>query len=254
MNKPFANKVALVTGAASGMGLATAQAFAEAGAAVVLADFRKDPVNAEAEKLTAAGHKAIAFGCDVSDDAQVAAMVDRTVSHFGRLDAAFNNAGVMARIAPTADSTREEWDRVIGINLRGVWSCMKHQLRHMVRQGSGAIVNNASVGALTGNPGIGSYIASKHGVVGLTRTAALEYIKHGIRVNAVNPGLIDTQIARDVVSGDERAYAEIAKNVPIGRAGRPEEIASVVLWLCSPGASYVVGHALTVDGGMTIAP
>jgi len=131
---------------------------------------------------------------------------------------------------------------------------MKYELRQMQRQGSGAIVNNASVGALTGNPGIGSYIASKHGVVGLTRTAALEYIKQGIRVNAVNPGLIDTQIARDVVNGDEHAYADIAKNVPIGRAGRPEEIASVVLWLCSPGASYVVGHSITVDGGMTIAP
>jgi len=186
----FSNKVALVTGAASGMGLATARAFAEAGAAVVLADYRQDQVDAEAKKFTTAGYKAIAIGCDVSDDAQVAAMVDSTVAHFGRLDAAFNNAGVMARIAPTADSTREEWDRVIGINLRGVWSCMKHELRHMERQGSGAIVNNASVGALTGNPGIGSYIASKHGVVGLTRTAALEYIKHGIRVNAVNPGPI----------------------------------------------------------------
>jgi NAD(P)-dependent dehydrogenase (short-subunit alcohol dehydrogenase family) len=158
----------------------------------------------------------------------------------------------MARIAPIADSTREDWDRVIGINLRGVWSCMKHELRQMERQGSGAIVNNASVGALTGNPGIASYIASKHGVVGLTRTAALEYVKRGIRVNAVNPGLIDTQIARDVVSGDEQAYAELATRVPIGRAGRPEEIASVVLWLCSPGSSYVVGHALTVDGGMTV--
>lgn len=124
---------------------------------------------------------------------------------------------------------------MIGINLRGVWSSMKHELRQMERQGSGAIVNNASVGALTGNPGIGSYIASKHGVVGLTRTAALEYVKKGIRVNAVNPRLIDTQIARDVVSGDESAYAELAKNVPIGRAGRPEEIASAVLWLCSPG-------------------
>src|SRR4051794_1623314 len=252
MNLSFENKVALVTGAASGMGLATAKAFAEAGAAVVLADFKEEAVRAAARELAAAGRKAIAVRCDVSDDAQVAAMVDRAVAAFGRLDAAFNNAGVMAHIAPTADSTRDDWDRVIGVNLRGVWSCMKHELRQMERQGSGAIVNNASVGALTGNPGIGSYIASKHGVVGLTRTAALEYVKRGIRVNAVNPGLIDTQVARDVVAGDERAYAEIAKNVPIGRAGRPEEIASAVLWLCGPGASYVVGHALTVDGGMTV--
>jgi NAD(P)-dependent dehydrogenase (short-subunit alcohol dehydrogenase family) len=158
----------------------------------------------------------------------------------------------MAHIAPTAESTREEWDRVIGINLRGVWSCMKYELRQMEEQGSGAIVNNASVGALTGNPGIGAYIASKHGVLGLTRTAALEYIKKGIYVNAVNPGLIDTQVGRDVVSGDENAYAEIAKSVPIARAGRPEEIASAVLWLCSTGATYVVGQALTIDGGMTV--
>src|SRR5690242_6025380 len=223
----FTGKVALVTGAASGMGLATARAFAQAGAAVALSDFRKDVVNAEAQKLAAAGHRAIAVPCDVSDDNQVAAMVDRTVAGFGRLDAAFNNAGVMARIAPTADGTREEWDRVIGVNLRGVWSCMKHELRQMQRQGSGAIVNNASVGALTGNPGIGSYIASKHGVVGLTRTAALEYVKRGIRVNAVNPGLIDTQIGHDVFKGDEQLYAEAAKSVPIGRAGRPEDRKSV---------------------------
>src|SRR5205814_4873186 len=161
------------------------------------------------------------------------------------------NAGVMARIAPTADSTRDDWDRVIGINLRGVWSCMKNELRQMERQGNGAIVNNASVGALTGNPGIASYIASKHGVIGLTRTAALEYIKHSIRVNAVNPGLIDTQIGHDVFKGNEQVYDQAAKSVPIGRAGTPEEIAAAVLWLCSPGASYVVGQALTVDGGMT---
>ena len=254
MNGSFENQVALVTGAASGMGLATAQAFAEAGAAVVLADFRQEVVTAEAKKLVSEGHKAIGVRCDVSNDTEVAAMVDCAVAEFGRIDAAFNNAGVMARIAPTAESTREEWDRVIGINLRGVWSCMKYELRQMARQGSGAIVNNASVGALTGNPGIGSYIASKHGVVGLTRTAALEYVKQNIRVNAVNPGLIDTQIARDVVSGNEEAYGEIAKNVPIGRAGKPEEIAAAVVWLCSSGASYVVGQALTVDGGMTIAP
>jgi NAD(P)-dependent dehydrogenase (short-subunit alcohol dehydrogenase family) len=249
----FSGKVALVTGAASGMGLATGIAFAEAGASVVLADVRDELVKAEAQKLGAAGHQVIAVRCDVSDEAQVEEMVARTVSKFGRLDAAFNNAGVMARIVPTAESTREDWDRVININLRGVWSCLKYELRQMQKQGGGAIVNNASIGSQTGNPGIGSYIASKHGVVGLTRTAALEYVKQGIRVNAINPGLIDTQIARDVVDGDERAYAQLEQGVPMGRAGRPEEIASAVVWLCSPGASYIVGHALTVDGGVTVA-
>lgn len=253
MNNPldFSGKVALITGASAGMGLATARAFAEAGAAVVLADV-KESVDRAAEELIAAGHTVLAVRCDVSDDEQVAAMVERTVSAFGRLDAAFNNAGVMARVAPTADSSREDWDRVIGINLRGVWSCMKHELKQMERQRSGAIVNNASVGAITGNPGIASYIASKHGVVGLTRTAALEYVQHGIRVNAVNPGTIDTQIARDVVAGDPKAYSEMVGKIPMGRVGQPEEIAAAVLWLCSPGASYVVGQALTVDGGLTV--
>lgn len=251
MNISFENQVTLVTGAGSGIGLATAKAFADAGAAVVLAG-RHDDVVQEAEKFNAAGKRALAIHCDVSDDSEIEAMVDRTVAEFGRLDAAFNNAGVMAKTAPVAESSREDWDRVIGINLRGVWSSMKHELRQMEKQGSGAIVNNASVGALTGNPGIASYIASKHGVVGLTRTAALEYVQKGIRVNAVNPGLIDTQIARDVVSGDEQAYDAFADSIPIGRAGTPDEIASAVLWLCSLGASYVVGQALTVDGGMTV--
>lgn len=249
----FDGKVALVTGAASGMGLATARAFAEAGAAVVLADVREASVQSAAEQLVSEGHRAIGVPCDVSDDAQVAVMVDQTVAEFGRLDAAFNNAGVMAAIAQTADSTREEWERVIGINLRGVWSCLKHELPQMVRQGGGAIVNCSSVGGFTGNPGIGSYIASKHGVLGLTRTAALEYASKGIRVNAVCPGAIATQIARDVVGGDEEAYEEMARGIPLGRIGRPEEIALAVLWLCSPGASYVVGHSLVVDGGGTVS-
>ena len=255
----FTGKVALVTGAAAGMGLATAQAFAEAGAAVMLADFKEDAVRAAAEKLVATGHKALAVRCDVSDDAQVAAIVDRAVAEFGRLDAAFNNAGVMARIAPTADSTREEWDRVIGINLRGVWSCMKHELRYMERQGSGAIVNNASVGALTGNPGIGSYIASKHGVIGLTRTAALEYVKKGIRCNTVVVGtmhtpLVEARLVKQIGSGD--AAALIAKRnagVPMGHMGDAWDVAHAVLFLVSNEARYITATELVVDGGIAAA-
>src|ERR1700758_1747470 len=190
----FTGKAALITGAAAGMGLATATMFAEAGAAVVLADYKEDLVQNEVARLTASGHRAMAIGCDVSDDAQVQQMVERAVSEFGRIDAAFNNAGVMARLASIGDSTREDWDRVIGINLRGVWSCMKHELRQMERQGSGAIVNCSSVGGFTGDKGISPYIASKHGVIGLTRTAALEYAAKGIRVNALCPGTIDTAI------------------------------------------------------------
>ena len=248
----FKGQVALVTGAAAGMGLATARAFAQSGASVVLSDLDGERIAREAATIVAEGGTAIGIACNVSDEAQVAALVEKTVAEYGRLDMAFNNAGVMAKIAPTADATGEEFERVIGINLRGVWNCMKYELLQMQRQGSGAIVNNASVGALTGNPGIGAYIASKHGVVGLTRTAGLEYCTQGIRVNAVNPGTIDTQIARDVVGGSEEAFAELEKGAPIGRAGRPEEIASAVLWLCSSGASYVIGEALTIDGGLTV--
>src|SRR5258708_37055256 len=170
-------------------------------------------------------------------------MVERTVAELGRLDAAFNTAGVMAKIAPTADSTLEEFARVPRVNLRGVWSCMKHELRQMERQGSGAIVNCSSIGGLTGDPGIPAYTASKHGVIGLTRTAALEYAAKGIRVNAVCPGTIDTAIARAVVDWDEEEFEALAKAPPIARAGKPAGIASVVLLLCSPGAPYEGGPA-----------
>ena len=247
----FNDKVALVTGASSGMGLATAMAFAEAGASVTLADVKEEAVREAAQKLVNAGHRALAIHCDVSNEAQVEAMVERTVAEFGRLDAAFNNAGVMAKNAPTADTRMEEFDRVTGVNLRGVWSCMKHELRQMERQGSGAIVNCSSIGGLRGDRGISPYSGSKHGVIGLTRAAALEYTAKGIRVNAVCPGTIDTPFARTAFK-DEEEFAALSKSLPIGRTGKPEEIASVVLWLCSPGASYVVGHALVVDGGQTV--
>jgi NAD(P)-dependent dehydrogenase (short-subunit alcohol dehydrogenase family) len=251
MNASFNGQVALVTGAGSGMGLATAKAFAEAGAAVVLADIQEDAVRAAAEQLIAEGRTALAMRCDVSDDRQVASMIERTVSSFGRLDAAFNNAGVLQRRADTADISGDEWDRVLAINLRGVWSCMKHELRQMLQQGSGAIVNCSSIGGVVGNPGLAAYHAAKHGVLGLTQTAALEYAARGIRINAVCPGTIKTPMVESMIGGDATVLADMVKDEPIGRLGEPEEIAAAVLWLCSPGASFVVGHALLVDGGYT---
>src|SRR5437667_3095085 len=253
MNISFENKVALVTGAASGLGLATAKAFAESGASVVLADWNEKSARAAAEELTGQGHKALAIHCDVADDAQVEAMVEQTVATFGRLDAAYNNAGVQNILAETADATREDFDRVMAINLRGVWSCMKFELRQMRKQSSGAIVNCSSIGGLVGGAGRGTYNAAKHGVIGLTKSAALEYAAKGIRINAVCPGLIDTPMSDQMkAAGQADALNAMLKDVPIGRLGRAEEIANAVLWLCSPAASLVVGHALAVDGGYTI--
>src|SRR5438270_587864 len=251
MSWSFQNKVALVTGAGSGMGLVTARAFAAAGAAVTLVDAKEDAVRSAARELVAAGHKALAVRCDVTDDSQVAAMIDRTVAEFGRLDAAFNNAGIMTPAVELADVTREVYDRVTAINLRGVWSCMKYELLQMRQQGSGVIVNNSSIGGLIGIPGRATYHATKHGVIGLTRSAALEYAARGIRINAVCPGTIDTPMVSEMLAKEPDAMKEILRNQPIGRLGRAEEIASAVLWLCSPGASFVIGHALAVDGGFT---
>jgi len=252
MNLSFENKVALVTGAGSGIGLATAKAFAEAGASVALAGQHEESVRAAANDLVAAGHKALAIRCDVADDRQVAAMVEQTVSTFGQLDAAFNNAGVQSPAVETADASGEEFDRVNAINLRGVWSCMKYELRQMRERGSGAIVNCSSIGGLIGIPGRATYHASKHGVIGLTKSAALEYASRCIRINAVCPGTIDTPMVEDMLAKEPDAMKEIMRDQPIGRLGRPDEIAAAVLWLCSPDASFVIGHALVVDGGYTV--
>jgi NAD(P)-dependent dehydrogenase (short-subunit alcohol dehydrogenase family) len=251
MNISFEGQVALVTGAGSGLGLATAKAFAESGASVVLADWNKDSVRSAVDDLTARGHKALAIRCDVASEADVAAMVQQTVSTFGGLDAAFNNAGIQVPPSDAADETAENFDRVNAINLRGVWACMKHELRHMRTQGSGTIVNCSSLGGLVGLPSRAAYHASKHGVIGLTRSAALEYASRGIRINAVCPGTFDTPMVSDMLAKQADAMKEIMRDQPIGRLGRPEEIAFAVLWLCSPGASFVIGHALAVDGGYT---
>lgn len=248
----FAGKVALVTGAGSGMGLAAARAFAAEGASVALADVNEAAARAAAGQLLAAGHKAIAIKCDVTDEAQVKAMVEQTVAAFGRLDAAFNNAGIQSPVAEVADAAMEEFDRVNAVNLRAVFCCMKYELLQMRAQGSGAIVNNSSLGGLVGIAGRAAYHAGKHGVLGLTKSAALEYASRGIRINAVCPGIIDTPMVAGMLTTQAEAMKEMMRDVPIGRLGRAEEIADAVVWLCGPGATFVVGQALAVDGGYTV--
>src|SRR5438552_9149120 len=247
----FRGQVALVTGASSGMGLTTARAFAEAGAAVVLADINTEALRTATDGLTSAGHRAIGVTCDVSDEAQVAAMVERARASFGRLDMAFNNAGVQVPPSDAADEPAEHFDRVNAINLRGVWACMKHELRQMRAQGGGAIVNCSSLGGLVGLPGRAAYHASKHGVIGLTRSAALEYAPRGVRINAVCPGTFETPMVSDMIARGELDVPEAVANQPNGRLPRADEIAAAVLWLCSPAASFVLGVALPVDGGYT---
>ena len=251
MNISFKNQVALVTGAAAGMGFATAKAFAGAGAAVALADVNGDAARVAAERLTSAGHKAIGIRCNVAVETEVAATVQQTVAAFGRLDAAYNNAGVQSPAKDIADVGTEEYGRVADINLRGVFNCMKYELRQMREQKSGAIVNCSSIGGLIGLPGRAVYHATKHGVIGMTRSAALEYAARGIRINAVCPGTINTPMVAEMLAKEPEAMKEILRDQPIGRLGEPEEIAAAVLWLCSPAASFVIGHALVVDGGFT---
>ena len=246
------SRVALITGGGSGIGRAAALACAEQGDRVVIADTDREGGEETRLQIESQGGEALFIRADVSQAADVEALVSQAVKQYGRLDCAFNNAGTEGESVPLAESSEEVWDRVLSVNLKGVWLCMKYELRQMLKQGSGAIVNNASVLGLVGTPSNPAYTASKHGVVGLTKSAALAYAQSGIRVNAVCPGFVQSPLTdRKFASSPERKNAVIARH-PIGRLGTTKEIAAAVVWLFSDASSFVTGHALTVDGGYVI--
>lgn len=247
MESTFTNKVVIVTGGASGIGRAAALAFAKRGAKVAVADWTENQETVQL--ITASGGEAIFIKCDVSKTADVKAMVEKTVATFGRLDYAFNNAGIEGASALTKDCSEENWDKTIDVNLKGIWLCMKYEIPEILKQGKGAIVNCSSVAGLVGFQGLPAYVASKHGVVGLTKTAALECAQLGIRVNAVCPGVIQTPMIDRLTGTNKEAIDQFTKLEPVGRFGQPEEIANAVIWLCSDKASFVTGHAMAVDGG-----
>jgi NAD(P)-dependent dehydrogenase (short-subunit alcohol dehydrogenase family) len=242
--------VALVTGAGSGIGRASALALARAGARVVASDIVTEGGEETVALLRAEGGEATFVAADVSRTADVDALVRQAVERFGRLDCAHNNAGVLGERALTGEGTESEWDRTLAINLKGVWLCMRAELREMVRQGAGAIVNTASIAGLVGLANRPAYVASKHGVVGLTKAAALEYATAGIRINAVCPGYVRTPLLEPALAAIPELEAQITAMEPIGRLGSPEEVAQAVAWLCSDAASFITGAALPVDGGL----
>jgi len=248
----FEGKVALVTGGALGIGLATARAFAEAGAAVVLSDVDEEAGFQATETLRGLGYDAVFVRCDVARESDVARLVGATVERYGRLDAAFNNAGVIDAPSELPEVSTESYDRLMSINLQGVWNSLKHELIQMRRQGSGTVVNASSISGVIGNPGRALYTATKHAILGITKCVALDYAATGIRVNAVCPGTIETPMVQELLDREGLEASFFADSTPMKRLGRPEEVASAVLWLSSPGSSYVTGHGLPVDGGVLI--
>jgi len=251
-NGSYAGKVAFVTGAGTGIGRATALAFAREGAGVVVADVSEQGNRETARMIEAAGGRALAVACDVRQAEDVKAALDKAVETFGRLDVAFNNAGVEQPIMPAADLTEEQWDRIVDIDLRGVFLCMKHEIPLMLEQGGGAIVNTSSGAGVKGFAGQAAYCAAKYGIVGLTKAAALDYASQNIRVNAVCPGIIETPMMDRFSGGTPEGRERVISQEPVGRMGKPEEIAAAVLWLCSDAASFATGHAMVVDGGQTV--
>ena len=249
MSSTYAGKVALVTGGGSGIGRATSLAFAREGAKVVVADISPEGGLETLEMIKAGGGEGMFVATDVSDESQVVAMIDASIDAFGRIDCAFNNAGIGGGRRPVHDWELADFRKVIAINLEGVFLCMKYEIPVMLRQRGGSIVNNASIAGLRGSPTLGPYVASKHAVVGLTKTAALEYIAYGVRVNAICPGWTETAILKELQE-DPKVMKRMIERIPLKRIGRPEEIAAAVLWLCSDAASFIVGHSMVLDGGM----